>query len=205
MFDSEFFTNNRNNLKEAFGGTAPIVLAGNSLIQQSSDGAYPFYQDSNFWYLTGLENPGLILVIEQEKEYLILPKGSKARDIFEGEIDIDAIKKISGIQQILNLDEGWKILGRRLSKVKHAATIQPSPAYVSEMIMFTNPSRKQLVIDIKKENPDISLIDLRPFFTSLRSIKQLPEIEAIELAINLTSKILKLPKNYGKTQSMSTK
>jgi len=191
VFDSRFFIDNRHKLRELFGGTAPIVIAGSSLIQKNVDAKYPFAQDSNFWYLTGLNEPGLILVMESEKEYIILPKSDEHRDIFDGATDTTNLSKISGIKDIYDNKEGHRQLSRKLIKSKHAATIQPAPSYIDEMVMFTNPSKKQLLKIIKENNPDINLIDLRSIFANMRSVKQTIELKALNQALKYTKDIYK--------------
>ena len=50
-----------------------VVLAANGLVQKSADVSYPFRQDSNFWYLTGLNIADAVLVIDvkKSKEFII--------------------------------------------------------------------------------------------------------------------------------------
>ncbi len=54
-FTKEFFSTNRQRLQEVTDA-ALIVLSANGLLQRSTDTTFPFRQDSNFWYLTGLLN-----------------------------------------------------------------------------------------------------------------------------------------------------
>ena len=73
-FSTEFFVNNRKRLRELFVGTAPIVITANGVLQRNGDSSYAFRQDSSFWYLTGINEPDIILVIDKSKEYLIIPQ-----------------------------------------------------------------------------------------------------------------------------------
>ena len=66
-FDKEFFKGNRQKLRELFLGTAPIVITANGLVQKNADETLEFSQDSNFWYLTGIDEPNLILVMDKNK------------------------------------------------------------------------------------------------------------------------------------------
>lgn len=191
LFEAEFFINNRRRLKTLFQGTAPIVLTANGLLQRSGDTVYPFRQDTNFWYLTGLVEPDLILVMDKDKEYLIVPNREASREAFDGAIEDEALTKRSGIRTILDEKSGWKQLNSRLQRAKHAATISAAPAYIEQYGMYTNPARMHLIETIKKTNPDIELLDLRPHFIKLRTIKQDVELQAIERAIAATSKTLK--------------
>src|SRR3990167_13148 len=130
-FSKEFFEGNRRRLKTLFIGKAPIVITANGRLQRSGDTTFPFRQDSNFWYLTGINEPDFILVMDKDKEYLIAPKRSEAQGVMEGLLDLKPLNKISGLD-ILDNEIGWKQLGARLSRVKHIATLAALPAYINQ-------------------------------------------------------------------------
>ena len=88
---ADFFRTNRQRLRDAFGGTATIVITGNSYIQRSADISFPFSQDSSFWYLTGISEPGMILIMELGKTYLIASDRDEIRVAFEGDIDSESL------------------------------------------------------------------------------------------------------------------
>ena len=96
VFDKSFFVNNRQKLRELFLGTAPIVITANGLLQKNGGEALDFVQDSSFWYLTGLNDPNLILVIDKQKEYLIVPKYSEIHDFFDGKLSFETVANVSG-------------------------------------------------------------------------------------------------------------
>ena len=51
---SQFFQKNRLNVI-ASSGYELIILSANTEVQRHNDMAYRFSQESNFWYLTGIE------------------------------------------------------------------------------------------------------------------------------------------------------
>lgn len=191
VFDTSFFTENRERLKQLFTGTAPIVITGNGLLQQASDEPYPFHQDRNFWYLTGLNEPSLVLVMDKGREYLIVPPREIVREQFDGAIDFEALSRISGIQTVLFEKEGWKQLESRLKKVQHVATLGANPRFVEFLGMYTNPARADLIQRIKAINPQIELLDLRNHLSRMRMVKHDSELAAIQRAIDITIDTLK--------------
>lgn len=195
--NAEFFVLNRQRLKELFTGTAPIIMTANGLLQRNSDVTYPFRQDSSFWYFTGIEEPDIVLVIDKGKEYLIVPERDASRQAFDGAIDVKSLADRSGIEQVLPADQGWKQLGVRLKKVKHIATVAPSPEYVAHHGIYTNPARARLLSQVREVNPDIELLDLRDHITRLRMIKQPIELEQIQTAIDITAGALTSLKKRG--------
>ena len=190
-FDKEFFKGNRQKLRELFLGTAPIVITANGLVQKNADETLEFSQDSNFWYLTGIDEPNLILVMDKNKEYIIVPEYSEIHDFFDGKVSYDTVKNISGIEECYSDKDGWKILNSRIKKSKHVATLAANPKFISAYGMYSNPARESLITKLKEINSSIELLDLRAHLMNLRVIKQLPEIEAIKEAIGITVKTLK--------------
>ena len=190
-FDKEFFKGNRQKLRELFLGTAPIVITANGLVQKNADETLEFSQDSNFWYLTGIDEPNLILVMDKNKEYIIVPEYSDIHDFFDGKVSYDTVKNISGIEECYSDKDGWKILNSRIKKSKHVATLAANPKFISAYGMYSNPARESLITKLKEINSSIELLDLRAHLMNLRVIKQLPEIEAIKEAIGITVKTLK--------------
>lgn len=185
-FKSEFFTGNRQRLRELFTGTAPIVVTANGLLQRETDSTYAFAQDANFWYLTGIDDPDVILVMDKDKEYLILPKRSAVQEIFDGEIKASTLSKRSGIKNIMDDKDGWDQLENRLKKVKHVATLAVPPAYVDHFGFYTNPARAALRDKLKSVNENIELLDVNLHLARLRMIKQPQELLAIQAAIDIT-------------------
>ena len=190
-FNSEFFAGNRQRLRELFTGTAPIVVAANGLLQRGADSTYGFAQDANFWYLTGIDEPDLLLVMDRDREYLIVPTRSASREAFDGMVNDEALRQRSGIQAVYDDKEGWEQLTNRLTKVKHVATLATPPAYIEHYGMYTNPARAALVSRLKAYKEELELLDLNQHLTRLRMIKQAPELAAIQAAIDITVSSLK--------------
>lgn len=190
-FTSDFFVDNRARLRQLFTGTAPIVITANGLLQRGADSAFQFAQDANFWYLTGLDEPDLVLVIDREKEYLIVPGRSPSREAFDGSIAHDMLTKRSGIKAVYDEEAGWDQLGTRLRKVKHVATIAAPPTYIESFGIYTNPARAQLIQKIKAENDAVELLDLSSHVIRMRMIKQPEELRAMQKAIDITLSSLK--------------
>ncbi|HVI60934.1 MAG TPA: Xaa-Pro aminopeptidase [Candidatus Saccharimonadales bacterium] len=191
FFTSEFFAANRARLRELFTGTAPIVMTANGLLQRGADSPFSFAQDANFWYLTGIDEPDVVLVMDRDKEYLIVPGRDENRQAFDGAVDSQSLSRRSGIQEIYDDREGWEQLEGRLKKVKHVATLTPPPAYVEYYALYTNPARAALVARLKAGREDLALLDLTPHLIRMRMVKQPAELAAIQKAIDITAASLR--------------
>lgn len=190
-FTSDFFAANRLRLRELFTGTAPIIVTANGLLQRGGDSTFGFEQDASFWYLTGIDEPDILLIMDRDKEYLIVPGRSAVREAFDGSVADEDLERVSGISTIYDEKAGWEQLQGRLRKVKHIATLAASPGYVEQFGMYTNPARARLVERLKAEKTDIELLDLSPHLSRMRMIKQPAELAAIQQAIDITAASIK--------------
>ncbi|HSX07622.1 MAG TPA: Xaa-Pro aminopeptidase [Candidatus Saccharimonadales bacterium] len=191
IFTSDFFAGNRDRLRQLFTGTAPIVITANGLLQRGGDDTYPFFQDANFWYLTGLNEPDLVLVLDKDKEYIIAPGRNAMRQTFDGALDVDAIIQRSGVRTVTDEKDGWRQLSARLKRVQHVATLAAPPAYLDGYDMYTNPARARLVAALKEVNASLEPLDLREHLARMRTVKQEPELAALQAAIDITMATLK--------------
>jgi Xaa-Pro aminopeptidase len=187
-FTSAFFSGNRQKLLAET--TADLmVFSANGLMQRSADTTFPFRQDSNFWYLTGIEEPDYILVITSERTFLIAPPRSEHRDLWDGKVDTEVLLQLSGIETILDHHSGWNLLDRLVKKYKKVHTITPAESYFEHFGFYANPARGALLQALKKHR-SAELIDIRKHLARMRQIKQPVELMALQQAINTTIETL---------------
>lgn len=191
VFGSDFFAGNRERLRQLFTGTAPIVITANGLLQQATSEPYRFRQDGNFWYLTGIDEPDMVLVMDKGREYLIVPERSNWQDVSEGGLEPLELTRRSGIETVLSHKEGWKQLESRIKRVRHVATLSANPQYLDVFGMYTNPARAMLIKRLKEMNGELELLDLRQHMMRMRMVKQPAEIEALQRSIDITQDTLK--------------
>lgn len=200
IFTNKFFTANRLKLRQSYKDTVPIVVCANGLLQRGGDSTYAFSQDANFWYLTGIDEPDIVLVMDDE-EYLIVPERSANRAAFDGAPTSKALTLRSGIQTIYDEIAGWEQLQNKLKKISHIATLSAPPAYVEHYGLYTNPARAALIARLEAFKSDLELNDINPYLTRLRMIKQPAELVAIQSAIDITIKTIEEATLPGKLQS----
>lgn len=188
-FSASFFSGNRERL-QAHTDAKLIVLSANGLLQRSADTTYAFRQDSNFWYLTGVEEPDFLLVISEEQTFLIAPKRADHRDLWDGSIDKDHISERSGINKIYEHHYGWNKLDQLLKTYKKVHTITPAETYYEHFGFYANPARSVL-LDALSKHRKLEMVDIRNHIARLRQIKQPAEIAALKEAIKITDRTLK--------------
>ncbi len=190
MRQRAFHQHNRKQLRQLLNAKKEssdlVVVTGHSFMQAASDRVFPFVQDSSFFYLTGITEPEVILVLDKDQEYLIIPERSEARVAFEGAINTEHMSRVSGIETIITEVVGWKQLGGQLKTTKSVATLLASENYIPSIEMFTNPSRQRLIGRLIEANKTLEFEDIRPQVTSLRMVKSDYELAMIRQAIEET-------------------
>jgi Xaa-Pro aminopeptidase len=180
----EFFIKNRKKIR-SLAKSELLILSANGAMQRNSDVTFPFRQDSNFWYASGVEEPDVLLVMAGEEEYFITPSRSHVQEIMDEPVDVKKMKKVSGIDQILDHKRGWERLTKQIKSSNKVAILQPPEPYVEVYGFYVNPGRQALknkIEGIKK----VGFEDLRPIFSSLRVIKQPEELKLIQKAIDIS-------------------
>lgn len=183
-FTADFFTNNRNKLKEEVSGV--IVVPGNGQLQRSGDTAYGFRQDSNFWYLSGIQEPDFVLVIAGAEEFIILPKRSAIQEVFDGSFDTGELKAISGIEQTLNNNQGWQKLKELVANQKvYMPTVEEQNLSQDVYINYAKTKTLARIADLAGKD---NIKDVSKQLTKMRMIKQPLEVEAIQKSIDISTK-----------------
>ncbi len=188
-FNSKFFTKNR----ERLAGKLPdclIVVTANCMMQKSADEPYQFRQDSSFWYLTGINEPDVVLVIDTKEgeSTLLLPEQNQYQKEWDGEIDKIHLKKISGIDKFETRTNLEVILKRAKNAGLQICQLSPMPDRVEPYGFMSNPARKLLEQEINKIESKPK--DVRLEMAKTRQIKQSEEIELIQKAIDITGESL---------------
>ncbi len=180
--DSTFFAGNRRKLLAALEPGSLLVMTAFGRMQRDVDIPYTYQQESNFWYLTGIEAPEWLLVIDVDKgdEWLVAPQLNRFQLAFEGDTNQDAISRSSGVKQIVSKQEGKELLKKLLAGKKRVYTLTPN---VQRIYGFqANAAPKKLIVQLKGSK----VVDVRPILAKLRAIKQPPEIAALRTAIDVT-------------------
>jgi Xaa-Pro aminopeptidase len=181
-FKSSFYTQNRKVLADAAGNSL-VLIAGNSLMQRSADTHFPFRQDSNMLYLTGVEEPNICLLLNPNtnEEFIMIDEKQGTAKIFDGTHDVAAITKKSGISRIITITEGLEYI---------AAHTKNKPVLFNEVtawnkVDFTlNDFRLKMKRRLTARR--IKTAPVQPLLAKMRAIKQPEEVQAITKAVQIT-------------------
>ncbi len=169
------------------GGIA--ILKGAEHVIRNNDIEYEFRQDSNFYYLTGFEEPGAILVLipgkkddktdEPGKFILFVVPNSPMREMWTGKHDgVDEAKTVYGANEAYPVTEfDTKLRTLLMFKEK---------IYCN----FSQDELLQKITDKIKHHAgfeSIPLLDPRPLLGEMRQIKSADELKLLQKAVDITS------------------
>jgi len=201
-FDKKFYEKNRKKLRQDAPDLDLVIVASNGMLQKSLDAPFNFRQDSNFWYLTGINEPSVLLVLDGDNEYLILPTQSEYMLVFDGGIDKEKLRRTSGIDDVFDFQNGWEKLKKRLKQVKRVGVLKASEGYIPQLNMFVNPAKAELQGKISDINPKVELVDVKPSIINLRSVKKPEEIQAIKQATDVTvDAFIEVSRSYNRAKN----
>jgi len=195
-FSQLFFVKNRLSLAERLPNHL-LVISANALVQYSADLHYPFRQDSNFWYLCGVNEPDAVLVIDTDTQIstLLLPKKNDYQSEWDGMSDDKNLQERSGVDKIGSMSELKHLLRSAVQQNKKIGYLAPPKNRIEPYGFYANPARKLLEKKLRRDAEGVELHDVRLSIARLRQVKQPIEIEAIKAAIAVTAKTLSDIKN----------
>lgn len=194
-----FFEQNRQRVIDKLRGSLLVVPAYTQM-QRSNDTAFKFEQEANFWYLTGIEHPDWWLLIDgtRERSWLVAPKVDEVHALFDGSLAASVASEISGVKDVIDAQEGQRLLKEAARKHQFVYTIDAPPHH--EHFGFTlNPAARDMRELLSRHFAKVQ--DFRGKLAELRAIKSLEEIDAIQNAVDLTNetftKVHKSLKSYS--------
>lgn len=183
-FGASFFENNRKAILES-SNCDLIIVAANTTLQRNGDGPYLFRQDSNFWYLCGIEKPDFVLVFNSKQSFLIAPELTKTQLIFDPQQNWDDIKKTSGVTKVYECAEGWQKLHQLIDNASQIGI--PAPPSIQSWGVTANPSQDNIIKKVKKLGSSKKVKNIIKTLAHSRMVKKPEELVAIQRAIDITT------------------
>ncbi|HEX7512192.1 MAG TPA: Xaa-Pro aminopeptidase [Candidatus Methylomirabilis sp.] len=120
----------RKALMDQIGDRAVLVLYAAEPRNYAGDVDWPFRQENDFFYLTGLTQPGAILVLapgaEKIREMVFIPRSNPAQETWTGHMITAAeARETSGIQDVL---EAGQFRGFFTALIPRSRALIPAPA-----------------------------------------------------------------------------
>lgn len=199
--EKEFYQNNRKNYLNCVNDGSLSVFFSGKQITKSADQCYPFQVNNNFYYLTGINKPEMILVLakgaNQTRDYLFIEKPSEYASLWFGDKMLKSeASQISGIAEtnIFYLEDFESTI-HRLLQVSRASVF----GFINDMYFDLEregfeamPSLgNQFANKIKDKYPHIRINNAYNIVCVLRTYKADCEVAAICDAIDITEEGIK--------------
>lgn len=184
------FEKNRQRLCRLLPSHSLTIIFSNDEIPRTADQFFPFRQNSDLFYLCGIEQPKTILVLFPDshdvhfREILFVEKPTEYQLTWSGNrLTFEKASEISGLKNIFWLDEFENVLSNLMQQSKFVYLSFHEEARSFEEV----PQRDfRFTEKIKNLYPLHHYERLAPLMAELRIVKQPEEIEYIQSAIKIT-------------------
>ena len=188
-----FFQSNRKRLGEKLKPSSAVVLFSGKAPKKSADEDYAFTTNRHFYYMCGVKEPDIMLLIlkvqEEVKTTLFIKKPDPWQEKWVGKtISKEDALTVSGVDEVKFVEEFEGTLHYLLSRemVKHL--------YLDfEYSHFQAPLTKEQVFagTCRERYPFIQVENVHPLISALRMIKAPYEVDRIKEAIRITDEGIK--------------
>lgn len=192
--DKELFIGNRKRLLKELKSNSVVVVNSNDLLPTNSDGTMRFRQNSDLFYLTGVDQEETILVLcpdfpdKKHKEILFLKETNEHIATWEGhKLTKEEARAATGIDTILWVSEFQSVFKTMMvmGDTEHVY-LNTNDHYRADVGVETREMR--FVKSCQQKYPLHRYERLAPILHRLRSVKSKQEIELLQQACDITEK-----------------
>lgn len=187
---SSFFIRNRKKLVSQLTDNSLLILYSAEEYPRNGDQFYPFRQNSDFYYLSGIDQESTALLVWKGSQkndvniLLFIKKTDKNQEIWFGKkLDPKTAKSKSGIDNVMFMDEMEDWIQKYSSVADNFYSWQPN------MAKFDNNFLKGSLNFTLKERPEFLKMNQHNLYditSVLRLVKDEEEIQAMKKAISIT-------------------
>lgn len=186
----EFFIRNRANLCELLKANSIVILHSNDIYPTNADGTMAFKQNSDLFYLTGVDQEGTTLILmpdavdPKEREILFVKETSDLIAVWEGDkLTKEQTRAATGVQRVEWSHLFDEFLQRVVPQAEHIylATNEHLRAVIA-----TETRSARFIRDCQARFPLHRYERLAPLLHRLRIIKDQEELKYLQHACNIT-------------------
>ena len=186
------FIRNRTNFIKSMEAGSIAIFHANDQVMDNADSHYPFSQNSNTYYLSGLDQEEVILVLfpdaplEKQKEMLFIRKTNEHIQVWEGwKYSKEEAKEASGVENVQWYDQFEDALRRLLP---FADSIYLDINENERGGPKTPTAAHRLAQKLRRDFPAHQIRRAFPILSDLRAIKSEEEIAQMQTACDITEK-----------------
>ncbi|MFT4738104.1 MAG: Xaa-Pro aminopeptidase [Cyclobacteriaceae bacterium] len=188
--DSQLFVQNRARLLAGLKPNSVVLIRSNDIMPTNADGTMPFHQNSNLFWLTGVDQEETVLILAPDfpepkmREILFVRETNEQIAVWEGhKLTKEEGEQVSGIRNIKWIHDFEQTLYTVLAESEHIYM------YMNEHIRNATEvqtSNDRLIDWVKSTYPLYSYERLAPLIYQSRTIKLEEEVKMIEHACHIT-------------------
>ncbi len=189
---ADLFVQNRRRLAEMLAPNSIAIIHSSDIMPRSADGVMPFIQNSDLFYLTGVDQEDSVLIIypaaaeAKHREVLFLKETNDHIRVWEGEkLTKPQAQAATGIQTVL-WNEEFPLLLRTL--VMSAETIYLPLNEHLRAVLTLETNEVRFANHCQRMFPLHRYARLSPLLYELRCVKSEPEIALLQEACNMTDR-----------------
>jgi Xaa-Pro aminopeptidase len=190
--DHSLFIQNRKNLAKRMKPNSVAIIHSNDIMPGNADGTIRFVQNSNLFYLTGVNQEESIVLIapdfpdERMREILFVRETNDVIAVWEGhKLTKDEATETTGIKNVKWSTEFDQTLYTILAECEHIYLDSNEHIRNSSEVETRNA---RFIKECKEKYPLYEYERLAPLITDLRCIKSDIEIDLLQKACNITEK-----------------
>jgi Xaa-Pro aminopeptidase len=183
---------NRSRFTKELNPGSLAVFNSNDIMPTSADGSMPFIQNTDIFWLSGIDQEESILLIfpdsklPEHKEILFLKETSEQIAIWEGEkLTKQKATEISGIKTVYWLSQFKTIFRSLICECQHVY-LNTNEHLRAVVEVETRDSR--FIKWCKEQYPLHDYVRVQPVMHKLRAIKSKEEVELMQTACDITEK-----------------
>ncbi|MEP0368511.1 MAG: aminopeptidase P family protein [Cyclobacteriaceae bacterium] len=190
--ENDLFKLNRTRLAARLKPNSVVVVHSNDILPTNGDGTLPFKQNSNLFYLSGVDQEETMIILapdfpdEKMREILFLRETSDEIAVWEGhKLTKKEGQEVSGIENVRWKDSFEQTLGTILAESEHIYLASNEHIRNSSDVEGAND---RFVKWCKVHFPLHEYERLAPVIYDLRTVKSEKEVQLIEHACHITEK-----------------
>ena len=194
MIPNRLFIRNRANLAAQLPPKSIVVFTANEPMPRNGDEFYPFRQQSDFFYLTGINEENAFLLIapnypdESLREVLFIEPYDEVKATWQGEmLDAKQASEISGVKTVKGSNAFYSVLND-IAFSGYGDTIFLNSYEYPKYECAVETIQQRFVKKIKELYPMHQYGRTAPILNALRMIKSDDEITITQQACDITSK-----------------
>ena len=188
----DFFRHNRRFCRNNMQSSSLSLLFSADIAVSSNDNLYPWKQDANFYYLTGLNSPNCILLLSSNdngvsEEILFIPTIDPEIEKWErAMLTKEKAKEISGIEEIYFVDEFDKLFFRA-QKWQEILYLDYNDVFPQQPLNKVHT----FAFETQRKLPSLQIKKFLSLVVKSRMKKTDAEVQLIKKAIDITALGLK--------------